>query len=127
MAIKFKEIKRCQMITQTMVKDHQIGPGTLFVFKDKPQYFNKYKVEVDERGIVLNKPDRGRYLDSHVVQPGEPVMFVDVVYDPYLRNHLLRFLHNEQMIAIIFKKGETIKQLKAKAAADNSLEESNDK
>jgi len=120
MAIKHKHIKRCQMIMQCMEKDHNIGSGTLFVFKE-PMYFAKYNVGVDERGVVVAVP-RGHYFQHYTVPAGEPTLFVDVVYDPYMRSHLLRFLHKEEMVAIVFKKGETIKKLKSRLLNDFSDE-----
>jgi len=124
MAVKHKEIKRCKMITQTMVRDHNLGPGSLLVFKDQ-YYFQKYNVEIDDRNVVVSKP-AGRYLHTHTVPANEAVLFVDVVYDPHLRNHYLRFLHNDQMIALMFKKGETIKQLKTKLSIGDLPDESDD-
>lgn len=114
MAIKHKHIKRCKMIMQCMTKDHNLGPGTLFVFKDK-MFVAKYNVDTDDRNIVTSVPSvRRNYFTTHTIPAGDPVLFVDVVYDPHMRNHLLRFLHHEEMVAIVFKKGETIKSLKSK-------------
>ena len=124
MAVKHKQIKRCKMIMQSMQKDHGIGPGTLFVFKDA-LYVNKYNVDIDERNVVTSAPSR-RYFASHKIEPEQPMLFVYVVYDPHMRNHLLRFLHKEEMVAIVFKKGETIKKLRNKIANEPS-DESDDK
>lgn len=123
MAVKHKEIKRCVMIMQAMVKDHNMGPGTLFAFKG-PFHFQKYNVEINEQKVVTTE-SLGRHTSSYLLPPGEPILFVDVVYDPYLRRHFLRFLHKDQMIAVPFKKRETIKHLKTKVIAP-TLENNSD-
>ena len=110
MAVKHKEIKRCKMIMDSMIKAHDFGPGALFVL-NRPAFFGKCNVEVDEHNVVISKPQR-TYFTNETLQKGDIIMFVDVVYDPYLRNHLLRFLFKEKMIAIVFRKGKTLKELR---------------
>lgn len=110
MAIKHKEIKRCRMIMDSMAKAHDIGPGTLFML-NRPAFFGKCNVEIDDRNVVVSK-QRQEYFTNETLKEGDIIMFVDVVYDPNLRNHLLRFLYKEKMIAIIFRKGKTLKELR---------------
>jgi hypothetical protein len=65
------------------------------------------KSNIDEDKIVCSAPEQG-YLKYTVVNEGDLLMFIDVVYDPYVKSHFLRFLVNDVILGLRFKRGKTL-------------------
>lgn len=106
-----KHKKKCFVLLASMERDHGIKPGTLFRTK-QPAFFMTLKGDVDKDKVVITPPEQG-YLKHTTLPEGSVFMFVDVVYDPFIKAHFLRFLAENKIVGIRFAKGKTLSGLKA--------------
>lgn len=105
-----KHKKLCFVLPITMERDHGIKPGTLFR-SNGVNWLMKLTGNVDKDKIVSSPPAQG-YLKHVPVYEGDMLMFIDVVYDPYVKHHFLRFLHDSKIVGLRHTKGKTLASLK---------------
>jgi hypothetical protein len=91
----------------TLERDHNIVPGTLFVMKDFKNFYNTKNGEIDD----FHYTTRGK-VEYAIVKEKECIMFLGVTYDPWQRQHYFRFLFDNKIVVIPFQKGKTIRMLK---------------
>lgn len=104
-----KHKKVCFVLMIAMERDYGIKPGTLLRSK-KTDFLMLLKGNVDEDKIVTTAPERG-YLSGVSLPDKTVLMFIDVVYDPYIKAHFLRFLQKNTIVGIRFEKGKTLAKL----------------
>jgi len=93
-----------------MERDHDIKPGSIFCVKERI-WLSICTADIDNEKVVTTRPTRG-YMQQCKVEVDEHIMFLDVVYDPYMKKHLLRFLYGSKMVALTHQKGRTLKEIK---------------
>lgn len=108
--VRYKHKKTCFTLLATMERDHGIKPGTIFRVKNK-HWFTTCNGTPDKDKIIITPPTRG-YMSHKAVEVGAHLLFLDVVYDPYARCHLLRFLQGNKIVGFRHTKGKTMSSLK---------------
>lgn len=110
MIVQYKHKKTCFILLRSMERDHNIRPGSIFRVRDR-MWLSVCTADVNDEKIVTTRPARG-YMQQEAVDPHEHIMFLDVIYDPYMKKHLLRFLYGSKMLAFIYQKKHTLKDIK---------------
>ena len=107
MSIKHKNSKARSQLLNTMERDHDIRPGSIFKLGQKT-WFSKFVAPLDEDKMVTS----WSIYTPIFRKKGDIVMFVDIAYDPYMKKFLLRFLSAEQTIVLVYEKRKTLRMIK---------------
>ncbi len=108
-----KHKKTCYVVEKNLANEHNIFPGTVFEVKKKNAfpYFVKVPPKTEDKLFTLE--DTKKSFWPAPVKLGDLILFLDVAYSPYTKQHVLRFLSNEEVIGFPFIKGQTIGILKS--------------
>ena len=108
MVVKHKYKKTCFVLMKALMKDHKIEPGTLFKSKPENKFYSTKNAGVED--YIFIEKSKNDYI---TLKKDECILFIDVAYDPWTKQHFFRFLANSKILVIPFIKGQTIKALKA--------------
>lgn len=110
MVVQYKHKKTCFTLLRSMERDHDIKPGSIFRIEQR-SWLSVCTADVDNEKVVITRPSQG-YMRQEMIDVDEHIMFLDVIYDPFMKKHLLRFLHGSKMLAFVYHKGRTLKEMK---------------
>lgn len=66
--------------------------------------------EIDKDKVVVSFPEQG-WLRPVSIKKDSLLMFIDIIYDPFIKCHFLRLLAGEVLVGFRHKKGRTVARL----------------
>lgn len=107
--VQHKFIKNNKVLLSVLQKQKNIPKGSLLEIKEKVLMYSLEGI-ADEDGVLDVSTKRNSYIPQ-VLEPGKPLLFLDVVWDNFVRKHYFRFLSGEKILGLEFRKGETMAKL----------------